>query len=90
MAEQTDKMVAFERSTENGQYVCKAKLIGLTDVANVEKLVPREWINPAATEWSSRSSTMFFRSSRGNVHAEGTLPSPFREAQKIQAEPVRN
>ncbi len=46
VAGQTDKMVAFERSTENGQYVCKAKLIGLTDVANVEKLVPREWINP--------------------------------------------
>ncbi len=41
----TDKMVAFERATEDGKYVCRAKLIGLTDVANVEQLVPREWIN---------------------------------------------
>ena len=42
---QTDKMVAFERITENGIYSCKTKLIGLEEVANVEKLVPREWIN---------------------------------------------
>ena len=42
---QTDKMVAFERITENGIYSCKTKLIGLGEVANVEKLVPREWIN---------------------------------------------
>ena len=42
---QTDKMVAFERVTENGIYSCKTKLIGLGEVANVEKLVPREWIN---------------------------------------------
>ena len=26
-------------------YSCKTKLIGLGEVANVEKLVPREWIN---------------------------------------------
>ena len=43
----TDKMVGFERSYENGQYVCKTKLLGLTDVANTEKKVPLEWINAA-------------------------------------------
>ena len=42
---QTDKMVAFERIMENGIYSCKTKLIGLGEVANVEKLVPREWLN---------------------------------------------
>lgn len=42
----TDKMVAFECDRSNG-YVCKTKLIGLTEVANVEKKVPREWINAA-------------------------------------------
>ena len=42
----TDKMVAFECDRTNG-YVCNTKLIGLTDVANVEKKVPREWINAA-------------------------------------------
>ncbi len=41
----TDKMVAFERATEDGHYVCKTKLLNLTDVANYEKKVPLEWIN---------------------------------------------
>lgn len=39
-------MVGFERSYEDGQYVCKTKL-PLTDVANTEKKVPIEWINAA-------------------------------------------
>ena len=43
----TDKMVGFERSYENGKYVCKTKLFELTDVANTEKKFPREWINAA-------------------------------------------
>ena len=43
----TDKMVGFERTYENGQYVCKTKLLPLTDVANTEKKVPLEWINAA-------------------------------------------
>ena len=41
----TDKMVAFERCDENGHYVCKTKLMNLTDVANTEKKLPVEWIN---------------------------------------------
>lgn len=44
---ETDKMVAFACTRENGKYTCEPKLIGLTDVANVEKKVPREWINAA-------------------------------------------
>ena len=43
----TDKMVGFERNYEDGQYVCKTKLLPLTDVANTEKKVPIEWINAA-------------------------------------------
>ena len=41
----TDKMVGFEREEHGGKYVCKTKLLGLTDVANAEKKVPAEWIN---------------------------------------------
>ena len=41
----TDKMVGFERGERNGKYVCRTKLLNLTDVANAEKKVPREWIN---------------------------------------------
>lgn len=40
----TGKMVAFERA-EGPEYKCNIKLINLTDVANTEKKVPREWIN---------------------------------------------
>ena len=43
----TDRMVGFERSIVDGRYVCKTKLFNLTDVANAEKKVPREWINAA-------------------------------------------
>lgn len=41
----TDKMIAFERVVENGKYVCKTKLLPLTEVANYEKKIPAEWIN---------------------------------------------
>ena len=39
-------MVAFERA-EGKEYKCTTKLINLTDVANTEKKIPREWINEA-------------------------------------------
>ena len=41
----TDKMVGFECTRTGGRYVCKTKLLDLTDVANTEKKVPLEWIN---------------------------------------------
>ena len=41
----TDKMVGFRRTERDGHYVCKTELLNLTDVANAEKKVPREWIN---------------------------------------------
>ena len=44
VAGETDKMVAFECSRENG-YTCTTKLLNLSDVANYEKKVPVEWIN---------------------------------------------
>ena len=44
----TDKMVGFERAYDaDGKYVCNIKLMDLSDVANTEKKVPREWINAA-------------------------------------------
>ncbi len=43
---ETDKMVGFECSRENG-YECKTKLFNLSEVANFEKKVPLEWINEA-------------------------------------------
>jgi 6-phosphofructokinase 1 len=45
-AGETDKMVAFER-VPGPKYECKTILVDLADVANVEKKIPREWINAA-------------------------------------------
>ena len=45
VAGESDKMVGFERVKGGSDYECRTKLIDLTDVANVEKLVPREWVN---------------------------------------------
>ena len=47
IAGETGKMVAFERSDVDGKYVCEMTLIPLESVANLEKKVPREWINEA-------------------------------------------
>ncbi len=47
VAGETDKMVGFECTRENGQYTCKTKLFDLSSVANYEKKVPLEWINGA-------------------------------------------
>ena len=43
----TDKMVAFACTRGEDGYTCEPNLIGLTEVANTEKKVPREWINAA-------------------------------------------
>ena len=43
----TDKMIGFERSVVDGKYACRTKLLPLTEVANTEKKLPREWINEA-------------------------------------------
>ncbi len=40
----TDYMVAFEREA-GPVYKCNIKLLNLTEVANTEKKIPREWIN---------------------------------------------
>ena len=44
----TDQMIGFAREMVNGKYRCQTKLIPLSDVANTEKKVPRNWINATA------------------------------------------
>ena len=44
----TDKMIGFERVADaKGRHACNIKLLALSDVANAEKKMPREWINAA-------------------------------------------
>ncbi|MCL2163742.1 MAG: 6-phosphofructokinase [Oscillospiraceae bacterium] len=38
-------MVAFERDSTAPEYKCATKLVDLTETANKEKTIPREWIN---------------------------------------------
>ncbi len=45
LAGKTGKMVAFERDPESTSYNCKMILVPLSEAANAEKKVPREWIN---------------------------------------------
>jgi len=46
----TDCMVAYERTTDaNGNYKCNYVLVNLSEVANTEKKIPREWINEDGT-----------------------------------------
>ena len=47
VAGETDKMVAFSCTREGGKYECTPVLEPLDIVANIEKKVPREWINAA-------------------------------------------
>ncbi len=44
----TDYMVAFERAA-GPEYKCNIKLVNLSEVANTEKKVPREWIDENGT-----------------------------------------
>jgi ATP-dependent phosphofructokinase / diphosphate-dependent phosphofructokinase len=44
IAGETDKMVGFECDRTSG-YKCDIKTFGLSEVANYEKRIPREWIN---------------------------------------------
>ena len=45
----TGKMVTFSRQTRNGAYRCAIEYQPLSVCANMEKKVPREWINDAGT-----------------------------------------
>jgi 6-phosphofructokinase len=40
----TDKMVGFERA-DSPEYKCNTKLLDLSQAANTEKKIPKEWIN---------------------------------------------
>ena len=45
LAGKAGTMVAFERDPESTSYKCKMILVPLSEAANAEKKVPREWIN---------------------------------------------
>ena len=86
VAGETDKMVAFECSRENG-YTCKTKLLNLSDVANYEKKVPVEWINERGNNVSQAFIDYALPLIQGetNMPKENGLPR-FAKLAKIVAE----
>lgn len=45
IAGETGKMVAFHRASDPNGYRCEITMVPLSEAANAEKKVPREWIN---------------------------------------------
>ena len=79
----TDKMVGFERSCEDGKYICKTKLLPLTDVANTEKKVPLEWINPAHNGVEQSFIDYVLPLIQGEPKLpKGRFPPPLRQVEK--------
>lgn len=85
---QTDKMVAFERLTVQGRYSCGINMIGLSEVANVEKLVPREWINARGNGVEQPFIDYVLPLIQGEpaLHKEQSLPR-FARLKKTPAQP---
>ncbi len=79
----TDKMVGFERSYEDGQYVCKTKLLPLTDVANTEKKVPIGVDQRRPQRRGEALHRLCAAPDPGRAQAaQGGLPAPLRQAEE--------
>ncbi len=83
----TDKMVAFER-VSNNPYDCKIKLINLSEVANAEKKIPAEWINKEGNFVSEEFVHYALPLIQGNpeITLEDGLPR-FAKLKKVLAKP---
>ena len=80
----TDKMVGFERVYKDGKYTCKYVLIDLALVANDEKKVPLDWINPDGTSLNEKYVNYALPLIQGDMKAplENGLPR-FAKLKKI-------
>ncbi|MEG2248523.1 MAG: 6-phosphofructokinase [Akkermansia sp.] len=88
LAGETGKMVAFERVQGNGEYQCRTKLINLTDVANAEKLVPRDWINKSGNGVEQEFIDYVLPLIQGEVEMKKECSLPrFARLKKILANP---
>ncbi len=89
VAGHTDKMVTFQRDTNQGGYVCRTGLADLASVANVEKLVPREWINVAGNGVHQELIDYIMPLIQGEIamEREHSLPR-FAKLRKVLAQPL--
>ena len=81
---ETDKMVAFDCTRDGGVYTCTTTLKSLDICANIEKKVPREWINPAGNgiEQPFIDHVLPLIQGELNVPKENTLPR-FAKLKKV-------
>lgn len=87
VAGETGKMVSFVRSMENG-YECKTELVPLSEVANVEKCVPRDWINEEGNNVNEKFMEYILPLIQGNTEfpLENGMPK-YAHLKRIPAEP---
>ena len=80
----TDKMVGFERTYVNGSFKCNYVLIDLALVANDEKKIPLDWINPNGTSLNEKFVNYALPLIQGDMKAplENGLPR-FAKLKKI-------
>lgn len=83
----TDKMVAFERNDTYG-YKCKPVLVDLSDVANTEKCVPRDWINEEGNNVNEKFIQYVIPLIQGDVEKiwENGMPK-YVHLERIKAQP---
>lgn len=84
---ESGKMVAFRCSRDNGKYVCGTELIPLTDVANYEKKIPADWINPEGNNVTEKFTEYCLPLIQGEPErvTENSLPR-YARLKKIPAE----
>ncbi len=82
----TDHMVAYERAEKDGKYVCNYVLVNLSQVANTEKKIPREWITEDGTGLTEEYVKYALPLIEGESHApiEDGLPR-FAKLKKVLA-----
>ena len=86
VAGESGKMVAFRRENENG-YKCVTELVPLSEVANAEKRVPREWINEAGNNVNEKFVEYVLPLIQGQVEQtfENGMPK-YAHLKRIKAE----
>lgn len=87
VAGETGKMIAFIRDDTDG-YKCTTKPVDLSEVANAEKCVPREWINESGNNVNEKFIDYVLPLIQGEVEQtfENGMPK-YARLKRIKAEP---
>ena len=87
VAGETGKMVAFERKNGENGYECVTKLVDLSEVANLEKCVPRDWINEEGNNVNEKFMDYILQLIQGEIEQtyENGMPK-YAHLKRVKAE----